>query len=88
MDDWMRILLGKSLAREDGRLSDTFMSASGNFYYVDSNNTWDHGYETMVFACDSEGNVTSWAELDVMLYDSLEEMQAGHKAMVEKWKAR
>ena len=86
MYDWMNILLGQR-AREAGRLSDTFMSASGDFYYVDSNNTLDHGYETMVFACDNEGNVTSWTDLDAEWYDSLEEMQAGHKAMVEKWKA-
>ena len=88
MDDWMKILLGTQLIREVGRLSDTFMSASGNFYYVDSNNTFDHGYETMVFACNNEGEVTDWKDLDCKRYHSLEEMQAGHKAMVEKWKAK
>ena len=67
---------------------DIFMSASGNFYYVDSGYTLDHGYETMVFACDNEGNVTDWLNLDEEWYDSPEEMQTGHKAMVEKWKTK
>lgn len=84
--DWLNMMLG--LAREEGRMSDTFEAASGKTYYVDSNNTLDHGYETMVFECDKDGNVTSWRDLDCELYDSLEEMQAGHKAMVEKWKEK
>ena len=94
MGDFLKLLLNGgslasgSLASKTERFSDTFMSASGNYYYVDSNNTSDHGYETMVFACNKYGHVTSWRDLDCELYDTFEDMEAGHKAMVKKWKAK
>ncbi len=35
----------------------------GKYYAVSKNNTFDRGDETMIFACDENGNVTSWADL-------------------------
>lgn len=32
---------------------------NGSHYYVDSRYTFDAGYETMVFPCNENGNVTS-----------------------------
>lgn len=51
---------------------------NGNYYYVDSCHTLDHGYETMVFACDSEGNVTDWSDLYAERYTTRAEMKLGH----------
>ena len=62
--------------REDA-LSD-IVKFNGNYYYVDSCYTLDHGYETMVFACDSNGNVTDWSDLYCERYDTRAEMKLGH----------
>ena len=52
---------------------------------VDSCNTFDVGYETMVFPCDDSGNITSFLELDRRIYDTEEEMKTGHYEMMGKW---
>lgn len=45
----------------------------------------DGDYETMVFHCDSDGEVTYWTELDFARYNSEEEAKEGHRLLVEKW---
>ena len=55
---------------------------NGNYYYVDSCYTLDHGYETMVFACDANGNVTNWGDLYAEWYDNAAEMETGHNNIV------
>ena len=60
---------------------------NGNHYLVDSCYTWDCGYETMVFRCDSKGNVKSWRDLFVSRYQSESEMQQGHMQIVTDIKA-
>ena len=52
---------------------------------VDSCNNFDVGYETMVFQCDSLGNIESFLDLDRMIYDTEEEMEKGHYQMMGKW---
>lgn len=42
-------------------------------------------YETMVFACDEDGEVTSWTELDFARYSSREDAARGHEEIVQKW---
>ena len=42
-------------------------------------------YETMVFECDEEGEVTNWAEVDISRYHTEEEAREGHATMVDKW---
>ena len=54
----------------------------GNHYCVDSRYTMDHGYETMIFACDSNGNVTSWSDLYADRYDNAFSMMKAHKKIV------
>ena len=54
----------------------------GKFYYIDSCYTLDHGYETMIFPCDSNGNVTSWNELYVEWYDDESSMITKHGELV------
>lgn len=34
-----------------------------SYYLVDKADTFDAGWETMVFCCDEEGEVTDWQEL-------------------------
>ena len=62
--------------------------ADGQFVWIDSRETFESGYETMVFPCDSNGNVESWKDLDCERYSSYEEMEAGHTEMVAKWQTR
>lgn len=62
-------------------LSD-IVELNGNYYYIDSCYTMDHGYETMIFPCDSNGEVTDWGELYAEWYDSRTEMANRHKAIV------
>ena len=56
---------------------------NGNYYYVDSRYTFDHGYETMIFHCDANGKVTNWLDLYAEWYSSQEEMAARHKQIVD-----
>lgn len=34
-----------------------------DYYLADQADTFDYGWETMIFKCDKEGNVDSWMEL-------------------------
>ena len=52
---------------------------------IDSCNTFDVGYETMVFPCDSVGNIESFLDLDRRIYDTEDEMEKGHYQMIGKW---
>ena len=67
------------------RLTSIVQTKSRGTVLIDSANTIDRGYETMVFRCDSEGRVESWLDLDCALYSTKEEMKVGHQEMVEKW---
>ncbi|HEY0881068.1 MAG TPA: hypothetical protein VGE37_13615 [Archangium sp.] len=44
-------------------------------------------FETMVFACDAEGKVTDFSDLDCARTHDPEAVEAQHAAMVAKWKA-
>lgn len=59
---------------------------NGNHYYVDSRWTIDHGYETMAFSCDADGNVTDWLEVYGRIYATAEQMKRGHKKTIESIK--
>ena len=47
-------------------LSD-IIEINGNYYFVHSCYTPDHGYETMVFPCDSKGNEVDY---DTVVYEN------------------
>ena len=55
------------------------------YVYVSTVDTLDSGLETMVFMCNSVGDVLDWGELDCESYDTFEEAEAGHKMMLAKW---
>ncbi len=62
---------------------------TGQKVVVDSRETPDRGYETMVFHADNRtGEVLDWGELDVKNYSSWQEMEKGHNEMCEKWKEK
>ena len=44
-----------------------------------------HIFETMVFPCDAEGDVTNWQELDSQRYRTIDEARIGHNDMVQSW---
>lgn len=45
-------------------------------------------YETMVFSCDTSGEVTDWTEVDFARYDSEDLAREGHHLMVGRWSVR
>lgn len=53
-------------------------------YFISTNLTWDHGWETMVFSCRPDGSI-DYSELDVDHYNDQSEAYAGHDVMVAKW---
>lgn len=73
--------------KKEVRLSTTVTTSTG-YVWIDTNDTLDYGWETMVFKCDENGKVTSWVELDVDRYDDYEEAKAGHERMVSEWKLK
>lgn len=56
------------------------------YYFVSTNDTPDHGFETMVFPFDLyEGKVINWGELASDRYDTVEQATEGHQRMVENF---
>lgn len=56
------------------------------YVWIDTCNTFDRGWETMVFRCDENGKVLDWMDLDSELYINKNNAAKGHDKMVEKWK--
>jgi hypothetical protein len=54
-------------------------------YWISTNNTFDRGWETMVFAI-KDGKV-NYADLDCDRYISEMDAAIGHTAMIQKWEA-
>ena len=53
------------------------------FYYIDSVDSFDCGYETMAFECDKEGEVSDWGDLYCARYQSFASMKSGHDEICE-----
>lgn len=67
------------------KLTTTIQRKSGSYVMIDTCFTLDHGYETMVFASDENGNVTDWTDLDVKRYPNASVASRGHTDMCLKW---
>lgn len=70
----------------DRDLANIVQTSDGTFYYIDSCNTMDAGYETMAFVCDDREHdfeVLSWIDRYCRRYPSEEDMIAGHKEICE-----
>lgn len=61
---------------------------TGKYVVIDSRDTCDAGYETMVFESSADGEVLNWSELDIGRYENWQDMEKGHKSMCEKWKRK
>ena len=62
---------------------------SNGKYFISTNDTWDRGWETMVFKRDPvEGGVSDYTELDVDHYNDETEAYAGHEVMIQKWEQK
>lgn len=55
------------------------------YVWIDTCYTLDHGWETMVFASDKNGNVSNWTNLDCDIYATESQACEGHYEMVRKW---
>lgn len=75
----MSVVIGRYFDRQ---FSHFVRTNDGTIYYVDSCNTFDRGYETMVFAANEELKVTNWNDLYAEWYNSFEEMQEGHNRII------
>lgn len=69
----------------DGRATDIIQTRTGKYVYIDTCWTIDHGWETMVFPCDENGNVTSWSDIDCEIYAEESDADKGHTEMINKW---
>lgn len=58
---------------------------NGKHYLVSTVDTFDNGWETMVFLCDADGEVADWAELACNRYSDREEADTGHFEMVQNF---
>lgn len=56
------------------------------YVWIDTCDTFYHEWETMVFRCDKNGNVSDWMCLDSELHIRKDHAFKGHDEMVEKWK--
>ena len=66
-------------------MRDVVKTKSNYYVAVDTQNTLDCGWETMVFDCCEDGYILNWRELDLKRYPDEESAIKGHKLMVEKW---
>lgn len=66
--------------------STTVKTRTMGYVWIDTCDTFDRGWETMVFRCDENGNVLDWMDLDSELYINENNAAKGHDEMVEKWK--
>lgn len=63
----------------------TVIERNGKFFFVSTNDTFDRGLETMVFACDASGSVTDWGDLYSDHYDSIGAAKIGHRRVCESF---
>lgn len=68
------------------RKSTTVKTRTRGYVWIDTCHTLDHGWETMVFISDENGNVLNWFDLDSDIYATKSQASEGHEEMVEKWK--
>lgn len=66
--------------------STTVKTRTMGYVWIDTCDTFDRGWETMVFRCNENGNVLDWMDLDSELYINENNAFKGHDEMVEKWK--
>ena len=68
------------------KLRNVVNTRNHGYVAIDTCYTFDHGFETMVFKCDKNGNIIDLSDLDVDMYDNAEKAEEGHKEMIENGK--
>ena len=63
-------------------LSHVVKANNGQYYFVDSNDTLDKGYETMIFECDKHGKNIDWSGVFVEHYSTYEAMKENHNYII------
>ena len=64
------------------------LKRENGFVLVDTDYNLLHGWETLVFPSDANGNIEDLLDLDCEEYASEEAAKIGHNAMVERWTYR
>lgn len=54
-------------------------------FMVSTCNTFDAGWETMVFACEPDGRITEWGNLYCARYEDQTAAAAGHEITAQSW---
>lgn len=58
-------------------------------WFVSTNNTWDQGWETMVFVRNAtSGEIEFGTPVDTEHYNDETEAYSGHGEMIKKWEVR
>ena len=65
--------------------STTVKTKTKGYVWIDTSYTLDHGWETMVFESDENGNVSDWMDLDCDIYVTEQQASEGHDEMIRKW---
>lgn len=60
-----------------------YVVVNGTHYYVSTVSTFDAGWETMVFPCDEDNRIISWADLYCRHYPNESSAKEGHKHTIE-----
>ena len=68
---------------EDRMACNVVQTSDDKYYYVDSTDTFDVGYKTMVFACNKNGSHIDFCDLYVDRYATEKEMLDKHKKICE-----
>ena len=58
---------------------------NGVYASVRTDYTLDCGWETMVFHCNANGEVTNWEPIATVHYDSSAEAFVAHLTLLERW---
>lgn len=82
----MMDLFGMIMNTDRTKLRDTVKMPSGEYVCIDSCYTLDHGYETMAFAADENGNISDYMDIYADRYNSVEEMKEGHERVCENFR--
>lgn len=62
--------------------STTVKTRTRGYVWIDTCYILDHGWETMVFASDENGNVSNWMDLDSDIYATKSQASDGYEANV------
>ena len=61
------------------------INRGGQYYFVSTNDVPYTGFETMIFPCNEDGEVTNWGELYCDRYDTVLEATVGHTRAINNF---